>query len=136
MGQHYYFEHLNFPANPALLGQHYYFKPFSHLTKQYYFTAKIMLKYCSGESRYTRWRRIDFGLPSDCRRHSCSRISQKRSLLAVFTQFTERFTVKAHPSFIWGGRGEGNDEFFSQLTKQCYFTAKIMLKYFSGEYPL
>ena len=39
-----------FPANPPLLGQHYYFKHFSQLTKQYYFTAKIMLTYCSGEN--------------------------------------------------------------------------------------
>ena len=30
--------------------------------------------------------------------------------------------------------GRGNDEHFSQLTKQCYFTAKIMLRYCSGEY--
>ena len=41
------------------------------------------------------------------------------------------------PSFIWGEeRGEGQEkieEHFSQLTKQYYFTAKIMLKYCSGE---
>ena len=32
-----------------------------------------------------------------------------------------------------GRRGEENDKHFSQLTKQYYFTAKIMLKYYSGE---
>ena len=31
------------------------------------------------------------------------------------------------------GVGGGNDEHFSQLTKQCYFTAKIILKYCSGD---
>ena len=29
--------------------------------------------------------------------------------------------------------GRGNDEHFSQLTKQCYFIAKIILKYCSGD---
>ena len=39
---------------------------FSQLTKQYYFTAKIMLKYCPENLG----RPADVGLTSDCRRHS------------------------------------------------------------------
>ena len=56
--------------------------------------------------------------------------------------------MKAHPALFegegrgWrvegggGGEGEGQkiEEHFYQLTKQYYFTAKIMLKYCSGEY--
>ena len=37
-------EHFSQLTPLALLGHHYYFKPFSQLTKQYYFSAKIMLK--------------------------------------------------------------------------------------------
>ena len=36
--------------------------------------------------------------------------------------------------YLRGGEGQKNEELFSQLTKQYYFTAKIMLKYCSGEY--
>ena len=47
----------------------------------------------------------------------------------------EQFTVKAHPAFFKGeGRGKKFEEHFSKLTKQNYFTAKVMLKYCSGEY--
>ena len=49
----------------------------------------------------------------------------------------EQFTVKAHPDFyLRGEEGKGKkiEKHFSQLTKQYYFNAKIMLKYCSGEY--
>ena len=46
--------------------------------------------------------------------------------------------MKVHPALFEGegeaGRGGRNDEHFSQLTKQYYFTAKIMLKYCSGDH--